>query len=80
MLLIGCSDSLKSQGDDLAVRLDEHLRNTGELPESLKELGIVENEPGPIYYQKESKNRYILWYGLSLGESKVCNSETKQWK
>ncbi|HXG84427.1 MAG TPA: hypothetical protein VNI84_10400 [Pyrinomonadaceae bacterium] len=50
------------------------------MPDSLNEIGIEEKEEGPIYYEKESESRYVLWFGKQLGESATFDSDTKEWK
>ncbi|CAN5136712.1 hypothetical protein BH09BAC1_BH09BAC1_01100 [soil metagenome] len=44
------------------------------------ELETLVDESGPIYYQKEDSNSYIVYYGTSLGESKIYDSNTKSWQ
>lgn len=76
-----CSYSKKiSNGNEIAQKVEKFRSEKGRLPNSLVEIGIVENESGPIYYKKESESKYILWFGSELGESVTYDSETKKWK
>lgn len=55
----------------------EHKR----LPNSLKEIGVEEQEgKDALYYDKKDSSRYIIWFGVSLGESKTYYSDNKQWE
>jgi hypothetical protein len=87
MIGIGCwlwwtSNSTQRLGEE-AVRKIESFRTTHQrLPESLNEIGIEvksESDP-PVYYRKESSDRYTVWYGLSLGESMTYDSATGKWE
>lgn len=49
------------------------------LPENVTELGLTESMDSPAFYQVENDSTYMVWYGLSVGESKVYRSETKKW-
>jgi hypothetical protein len=63
------------------VEMVEHFRIAhGKLPESLADLGLEVKEEGPIYYNKESESRYIVWFGRELGESTTYDSDTREWK
>ena len=78
---LACSHSDKiKKGNEAAARIEDFRIKNGKLPNSLSEVGIEETESGPIYYEKKSESRYILWFGKELGESVVYDSDTKQWK
>jgi hypothetical protein len=51
----------------------------GRLPNSFAEICVIEDESGPIYYKKQDDDRYIVWYGLSVGESETYDSRTRGW-
>jgi hypothetical protein len=51
----------------------------GRLPNSLAEMGIYEDESGPVYYRKQDDQNYIVYFGLSLGESETYDSRTRKW-
>ncbi|MCU1289256.1 MAG: hypothetical protein JWN60_1485 [Acidobacteria bacterium] len=67
-------------GSDVAAKIEIFRNKNGKLPNSLTEIGIEESESGPIYYEKQSESKYILWFGKELGETVTYDSETKQWK
>lgn len=50
-----------------------------ELPNSLTEMGIIETEEGSLYYEKITSTTYRVWFGTELGESKVYESEEREW-
>lgn len=75
----GYNGKLK-QGNEVVAKVEYFRSEKGRLPDSLSEVGIAETESGPIYYQKKSESKYILWFGKELGESKTYDSDTKQWK
>lgn len=69
-------------GEEFVGKIEAFRMSQGRLPESLDEVGIRVKDLGdpPVYYQKESPDRYIVWYGLSLGESMTYDSVTKKWE
>jgi len=77
------SHCLLTPSDESQIRRTIHLVETfrsvqGRLPVSLFDIGMVDSENGPIYYQRESENEYIIWMGDSLGESIIYESRTGQ--
>ena len=65
---------------DLAERVITQIRNyqfrNGYLPESLDQLGLVESNEGPVFYERVDRHNFIVYYGTSLGESEVYTSES----
>jgi hypothetical protein len=77
------SHCLLTPSDESQIRRTIHLVDTfrsvqGRLPVSLSDVGMVDSENGPIYYQRESEYDYIIWMGGSLGESIIYESKTGQ--
>lgn len=68
-----------TKGEEIINKIEEFREKNNRLPESLREIGIIETEEGPIYYSKESPENYTIWYGKSLGESATYHSDTKEW-
>lgn len=80
-LLLACATSNKKAHGEIVVGKIEQFRTENKrLPESLKELGFEESEQGPVYYRKQSDERYEVWYGARLGESVTYDSERKTWE
>lgn len=86
LLLTSCSFSavsrenqLKSEGDKIVARIERFKAERQRLPVSLSEVGVEEKEEGTIYYDKKSVTRYVLWFGMELGESVTYDSETRKW-
>lgn len=81
LAISACGSAEKiAKGNKAVAKIEKFRSEKGRLPDSLSEIGIVETESGPIYYQKKSESKYILWFGKELGESATYDSETKQWK
>ena len=85
MLCLAClptsrNASLIENGNQIAVRIDAYKSDNGRLPSNLNDIGIEEKEEGPIYYQKQSDSKYILWFGDGLGESITYDSESNKWQ
>ena len=81
--LLACANHKSDQLEKgkVIVEMVEHFRVAhGKLPESLADLGLEVKEEGPIYYEKESESRYIVWFGRELGESTTYDSDTREWK
>lgn len=78
-LSCGSSDKV-TKGNEAVIKIEEFKNKNGRLPNSLSEVGIVETESGPIYYEKKNDSKYILWFGKELGESITYDSDTKQWR
>ncbi len=80
-IALACNSDRKiAKGNETIAKVENFRNEKGRLPNSLTEIGIVETESGPIYYEKKSESKYILWFGKQLGESVVYDSDTKQWK
>jgi hypothetical protein len=80
LVITSCSNSKISAGNEVIVKIEKFKVDKGRLPNNLTEIGIIEDESGPIYYEKKTEMKYILWFGKQLGESMTYDSETKQWK
>lgn len=68
------------QAEPIQASLESYRQQYGQYPDSLKQIGIVVWEDGPIYYQRRSDTSYILWFGRELGESTVFDSTTRAWR
>lgn len=77
----GCTieNNRKSYAEMLIEKVEEFEKKHKRLPNSISEFGLKEKEDSPAYYQKTSDSTYIVWYGLSLGESNIYHSHTKKW-
>lgn len=77
-LACGYGEKLKA-GNETVAKIEKFKDENKRLPNSLSEIGIVEDESGPIYYRKDSETKYIVWFGKELGESATYDSDTKKW-
>ncbi len=76
----GRNGALVKQGNEVVHKVESFKKTNGRLPNSLSEIGIEEKEEGPIYYDKKSDTRYIVWFGTILGESITYDSDTQKWE
>jgi len=83
-LLTFISCSIENEREKYAQLIIEKVEkfksDKNRLPENVSEIGLVELENSEAFYEKKTDSTYIVWFGLSLGESKTYNSSTKEWK
>jgi hypothetical protein len=72
-------DSHRRKGNRVVDEVKTFQRTHGRLPDSLTEIGESGDESGPVYYQNQGDQSFIVWYGLRLGESEVYDSKTGRW-
>jgi hypothetical protein len=84
-----CIDFMKSPwrwdeyklGNELIQKIEQFRNSNGRLPRDIREVAPEYwDEGGPLYYDKIDDRDYIVWFGLSLGESYTYESKTKEWK
>jgi hypothetical protein len=83
-LWMASSDWRREQGlmqtaRPIQAELEMYRQRYQQYPNSLVQIGVVEQEEGPIHYQRQSEDRYILWFGSHLGESKTFHSGAGDW-
>lgn len=79
----GCCDRLcqrERYAQDLVNQVEEYKKENKRLPVSAGELGLEEEEDAMAFYEQTTDSTYTIWYGTSLGSSKVYRSETKGWQ
>lgn len=69
----------EAAGNKLIGQVEQFRKQHDRLPESAAEMGIQQDESGPVFYQKQSANHYIVWYGTGVGESMVYDSDVGHW-
>jgi len=82
LVLCACSNrdaKKEAAGNKLIARVEQFRKQNGRLPESAAEMGIQEDESGPVFYQKQLATHYIVWYGTGVGESMVYDSGIGHW-
>lgn len=79
MCTISCENNHHKLGVEVITKIEDFRKNNHKLPLVLEEIGIKETESGPIYYELKNDSTYIIWYGLTLGESRTYNSATRKW-
>jgi len=63
----------------LIEKVETFKKENNRLPNDVSELGLTEKMDIPAFYQMQTDSTYMVWYGLSVGESKVYRSSTKKW-
>ena len=83
LLFAVCSCSVENDREKYAKSIIEKVEKfkteKNRLPKNVSEIGLVELENSKAFYEKKTDSTYIVWFGLSLGESKTYNSTTKEW-
>ena len=84
LLLIGlnsCEFNNEQQeyAEMLIEKVETFKKENNRLPKDVSELGLTEKMDSPAFYQIQTDSTYMVWYGLSVGESKVYRSSTKKW-
>jgi hypothetical protein len=67
---------LRKEGNMIVEKVERFRTVHGQLPSSLSEIGVSENE---LFYTKLNEEHYIVSYGKRLGESGYYDSRTKIW-
>lgn len=82
-LFVSCSAyrswQLKPEGNKIIAKIEAYREQNKRLPNSLNDIGIKETEEGPIYYRKKDDDKYVVWFGMELGESVTYDSATMKW-
>ncbi len=80
-VIYGCElkNENKEYADMLIEKVEKFKKENNRLPKNVSEFGLTELMDSPAFYQMENDSTYIVWLGLSVGESKVYSSSTKKW-
>ena len=83
LLFAGYSCSVENDREKYAEliieKVEQFKTEKNRLPKNVTEIGLIELENSKAFYEKKTDSTYIVWFGLSLGESKTYNSTTKEW-
>ncbi len=80
--LYSCCDTFcerRKYAENIIIKVEEFRKETGQIPDNIAEIGLVESEDSKAYYLKISDSTYSVWYAIGF-ESKVYDSQTKEWK
>jgi len=66
-------------GNEIVARVESFRKSHAHLPDTLQEVGMDEEHLN-VFYRKMSEDEYIVWFGLTLGESETYSSLTKKWQ
>jgi hypothetical protein len=73
-----CRSQMRQARRDIAA-VDSFRVKYNRLADTLSEAGVSESDPESVFYQNQEKDKYIIWFGTTLGESATYESSTKQW-
>lgn len=65
-------------GNRIIMQVETFRQSHGRLPENLEEVGITDPNPR-VFYRKTNDHEYVVWFGISVGESETYDSSTKKW-
>jgi len=76
------------KGNAIVMRIENYKLNNGRYPDSLGDIGMHSNRDwdaygegaNAIYYEKKDTGHYIVYFGTTLGESKIYYSDSKKWE
>ena len=73
---------LIENGNLVVEKIESYRKSNNRLPNSLSALGIVLSDEGsqPFYYERRDNSNYIVYFGTTLGESKIYFSDSKKWE
>lgn len=60
-------------------KISDYKMKNGDLPNSLKDIGIEEKLEGPFFYTQWDSVNYMLYFSTGVGESMNYYSDTKEW-
>ena len=79
VVITGCWGPSKREASNIAIsKIEEFRKVKGRLPDTLSEAGAQGDESCPCYC-KTGDGSYLAWYGTTLGESDIYDSETRKW-
>lgn len=65
------------EGNRVVSVLDRYYRDHKSYPDSLNSIGVDSSE---IFYEKKSKDAFVVWFGTTLGEPVTYDSTIRVWK
>lgn len=70
----------QAKAEAVLAQIETFQAQNHRLPQNLTEMGLPETESGPIYYDKKTDDRFLLWYGTDLGASRTYDSALGEWR
>lgn len=67
------------EGNTLVEKIESFRTEHGRLPTSLSEINTNDKTLEKFFYQKCDENRFIIWFGTTLGESMTFDSVSGSW-
>jgi uncharacterized membrane protein len=65
-------------GNRIIAQVEAFRQSHGRLPDTLGEVGITDPNIR-VFYRKTNDHEYVVWFGISVGESETYDSSTKKW-
>jgi hypothetical protein len=81
--LFSCLPNQKKKkiiGNEIIMKIEYYQQTNNKLPNSLLDVGVEELEESAIFYEKKDSAHYIIYYGTSLGETMIYDSNKKIWE
>lgn len=74
-------NKLIKEGNTLVKKIELFKSSHNRLPVSLDEIGVKEKDGiDALYYDKRDSFHYTIYFGTSLGESKIYYSDNQKWE
>ncbi|MBU2950675.1 hypothetical protein KO493_08205 [Tamlana agarivorans] len=81
LVISACSEEIEREkyAKLIIEKVEQFKTEKNRLPKNASEIRLIELEDSKAFYEKKTDSTYIVWFGLSLGESKIYYSTTKDW-
>jgi hypothetical protein len=72
--------SYEERGESLISKVEDYRQRTGNLPDSVSDLGMEEEMGDGPYYKKQDSLHYIVYFNIGFDHSKTYYSKTQEWQ
>jgi hypothetical protein len=70
----------EKQGIELITKIEAYRQQNNRLPNTVADLGIVEQMGEGPYYEKKDSLNYVVFFNIGFDNTKTYYSETREWK
>jgi hypothetical protein len=67
------------QGNEVVHQVELYRQEHGVLPSTIEDLAVNDSLADRIFYERCDENRYIVWFGTTLGKSLTYDSRSDDW-
>jgi len=71
---------MEIKGSKLIDKIEEYRQKNGQLPNTVKEMGLEESEGWGPFYEKIDNVNYKVYFSIGFDNSKEYYSKTKKWE